>query len=259
MEFTACTVAVCPVRKEPAHEAEMVNQLLFGDVAEVLEKGKGNWSYVRGLADGYEGWVNKQQLESLPEAEARQENYSLIWNNHLFHPIETSFGAMLIPCASSLRNFSKGIGRMGNFEFRYTGEDLKSKGELSASTEKVACLLKMWLNVPYLWGGRQAMGIDCSGLTQVIYKMMGIDLPRDAWQQALKGTNVDFIQQSQPGDLAFFDDEHGKIYHVGILLSNGSIVHASGKVREDRLDASGIVHTQTGARTHSLRIIKRYF
>lgn len=259
MEFTACSVAVCPVRKEASHEAEMINQLLFGEVAEVLEKGKGNWSYVRGLTDGYEGWVNKQQLESLPEAEARDENYSLVWNNELFHPIETSFGLMMIPCGSTLRNFSKGIGRIGNFEYRYTGKEVRDKSGLSASTEIIGSLLKNWQNAPYLWGGRQPMGVDCSGLTQVIYKMMGIDLPRDAWQQALKGTNVDFIQQTQPGDLAFFDDENGKIYHVGILLSNGRIVHASGRVREDHLDASGIVHAQTGARTHSLRIIKRYF
>ncbi len=259
MEFTACLVAVCPVRKEPAHEAEMVNQLLFGDVAEVLEKGKGNWSFVRGLADGYEGWVNKQQLEPISEAEAHNENSSLVWNDQLFHPIQTSLGEMMIPAGATLRNFSKGKGSLGTLEYEYKGDDVKKSSELSASTENIGYLVRGWMNAPYLWGGRQAMGVDCSGFTQILYKLMGINLPRDAWQQALKGENVDFVQQGQPGDLAFFDDESGKIYHVGIVTAPGKIIHASGRVREDHLDASGIVNGQTGARTHSLRIIKRYF
>jgi cell wall-associated NlpC family hydrolase len=89
--------------------------------------------------------------------------------------------------------------------------------------------------------------------------MIGIDLLRDASHQSTQGNSVDFLQQAQCGDLAFFDDADGQIYHVGILLDSQEIVHASGKVRKDTIDSAGIVNRDTGQRTHQLRIIKRYF
>ncbi len=259
MVFAACPVAVCPVRKNPAHEAEMVNQLFFGDMVEILESGKGNWSLVKGLSDNYEGWVNKQQLESVSEAEARDENFSLIINDQTLHEIRINDSKMFIPAGASLRQFSQGKGRLGKWEFSYSGKDVVQKNQLKAGAAEISRLMRQWLNAPYLWGGRHAMGVDCSGLTQVLFKLMGINLPRDAWQQALEGTTVDFIQQSQPGDLAFFDDENGKIYHVGIVSGQGKIIHASGIVKEDHLDAAGILNVASGNRTHQLRIIKRYF
>jgi gamma-D-glutamyl-L-lysine dipeptidyl-peptidase len=115
-----------------------------------------------------------------------------------------------------------------------------------------------YLDTPYLWGGKSICGIDCSGFSQQVYKHFGIKLPRDSYQQAELGEGVGFLLEAQCGDLAFFDNDEGRITHVGIMLSSDEIIHASGKVRIDKIDNQGIINAETGARTHKLRIIKRY-
>ena len=122
--------------------------------------------------------------------------------------------------------------------------------------EKLVGNALIYLNTPYLWGGRSPFGIDCSGFTQVVYRLQGISLPRDAYQQAEIGTTLSFIEESEPGDLAFFDNNEGKIIHVGIILENNHIIHASGKVRIDRIDQQGIFNKEKGQHTHKLRLIK---
>jgi cell wall-associated NlpC family hydrolase len=115
-----------------------------------------------------------------------------------------------------------------------------------------------YLDAPYLWGGRSVFGIDCSGFTQMVFKQFGIRLKRDAWQQAEQGELLGFLQESRAGDLAFFDNEDGRITHVGIMLNNQQIIHASGKVRIDSIDAQGIYNTELNRYTHKLRILKRF-
>ena len=100
------------------------------------------------------------------------------------------------------------------------------------------------------------MGVDCSGFVQTVFKMLGVPLLRDAWQQQEQGTAVEFPEMSE-GDLAFFHNEKGRIVHVGIVLEGGKIMHASGKVRIDALTNEGIIHAQSGKQTHSLHSIKR--
>ena len=114
----------------------------------------------------------------------------------------------------------------------------------------------MYLNAPYLWGGRSPLGIDCSGFTQMVYRLQGVDLPRDAYQQAEVGTTLSFVEESEAGDLAFFDNNEERITHVGIILENNHIIHASGKVRIDRIDQQGIFKKELGTHTHKLRLIK---
>ena len=121
---------------------------------------------------------------------------------------------------------------------------------------KIITTALRFLNSPYLWGGRTPLGIDCSGFTQMVYRLQGIDLPRDAYQQSEVGTTLSFIEESEAGDLAFFDDQEGKITHVGIMLEDNHIIHASGKVRIDRIDQQGIFNKETGKHTHKLRLIK---
>jgi cell wall-associated NlpC family hydrolase len=115
-----------------------------------------------------------------------------------------------------------------------------------------------YLDTPYLWGGKTACGIDCSGFSQQVYKSFGIRLPRDSYQQAEMGEVVGFLVEATCGDLAFFDNDEGRITHVGIMLNNHEIIHSSGKVRIDKIDHQGIINAETGVRTHKLRIIKRY-
>ena len=85
--------------------------------------------------------------------------------------------------------------------------------------------------------------------------MMGIQLKRDASQQAKQGRTLSFIEEAQTGDLAFFDNAEGKIIHVGIMMENHHIIHASGKVRIDKIDHQGIFNVDTGKHTHKLRLI----
>lgn len=115
-----------------------------------------------------------------------------------------------------------------------------------------------YLNTPYLWGGRSPYGIDCSGFTQMVFKQFGIRLKRDAWQQAGQGEVVDFLQSAKAGDLAFFDNDEGKISHIGIMVDNSQVMHASGKVRTDIIDNQGIYNEEMKRYTHKLRIIKRF-
>ena len=126
------------------------------------------------------------------------------------------------------------------------------------SEEYIRQAAMKYLDVPYLWGGKSLCGIDCSGFSQQVYRQFGIKLPRDSYQQAEFGEVVGFLLEAKCGDLAFFDNEEGRITHVGIMLSNDQIIHASGKVRIDKIDNQGIINAETGARTHKLRIIKRY-
>jgi cell wall-associated NlpC family hydrolase len=138
-----------------------------------------------------------------------------------------------------------------NYEF----EGLKISGVKSKSD--LINTAYMYLNAPYLWGGKSVFGIDCSGFTQMVYKLNGYKLLRDAAQQASQGEVLSFIEESEPGDLAFFDNEEGKIIHVGIMLENNYIIHASGKVRIDRLDHLGIYNAELNRHTHRLRVIKK--
>ena len=115
----------------------------------------------------------------------------------------------------------------------------------------------MYLNSPYLWGGKTPFGIDCSGMVQMVYRLNGYQIQRDASQQAMEGEALSFIEESEPGDLAFFDNEEGRIIHVGIIMEDNHIIHAHGKVRIDRLDHLGIYNVDTKRHTHKLRVIKK--
>jgi cell wall-associated NlpC family hydrolase len=137
-----------------------------------------------------------------------------------------------------------------------SGETLSATAPFEA--DHIRSVALQYSDVPYLWGGKSKCGIDCSGFCQQVFKQFGIKLPRDAYQQAGHGEVVGFLLEVQTGDLAFFDNDEGKIIHVGLMLGADEIIHASGKVRIDKIDSQGIINSETGARTHKLRIIKRY-
>lgn len=259
MPFAACIVPAAPVRKSPSHESEMVNQMLWGEVMEVLEITSLQWCYIRSLPDGYEGWMHNLQIESIDERVAVSSNKWIVRAPAITARIEMGAALMNVPVGATLLEYNSGKGNIGNIKYECSKNDALNTESVTVKITLLEQLMNQWLNAPYMWGGRTMLGVDCSGLTQVIFKILGINLLRDASQQATQGTVVDFLQQVQCGDLAFFDDEAGSIYHVGILLNSREIMHASGKVRIDTIDNAGILHRDTGVRTHTLRIIKRYF
>ncbi|MBE7176499.1 MAG: C40 family peptidase [Mucilaginibacter polytrichastri] len=251
MNHVICLLPVIPVRAEAAHRSEQTTQMLFGDEAFVLEH-RDEWSFIELSDDSYRGWVQTRQLTV---AGPRQETRSFVTRapkliSLLKNPQSASF---LVPAGCTLPVAENGYFLLGDTKF----SEVKKAADTTDFHTEVAELAKSYLHVPYQWGGRTHFGIDCSGFAQIVYKMLGKALPRDAWQQAERGRVVDFLQEIQPGDLAFFDNEEGRITHVGIMLDPETIIHASSSVRIERMDNQGIYADDLKAYSHKLRIVKR--
>jgi len=250
--FAICNLSTIPLRIEPSDRSEIVSQILFGEHFEVLEHNK-QWSKVRLHFDDYEGWIDSKQYQII-----LKENYemlckeAIILNSDLVEYISTKNNVLIpVTLGASLSFLNHSDINTENYEF----EGLKVSGIKPKSS--LINTAYMYLNAPYLWGGKTPFGIDCSGFTQMVYKLNGYKLLRDAAQQASQGEVLSFIEESEPGDLAFFDNEEGKIIHVGIMLEDNYIIHASGKVRIDRLDHLGIYNAELNRHTHRLRVIKK--
>ena len=257
MEFGICILSVIPVRQEPSDQAEMTTQVLFGDLV-VINNRQGDWVNIRIVYDNYEGWVDKKQILLLEKSEFnRLNNDNPLYATELIDIIEDSSSGKLFPIliGSVIRNIS-------DSKFNYNSHNFIYEGQLyfPSSTINVDILLEnalLFLNSPYLWGGKTPFGIDCSGFTQTVFKLSGIKLLRDASQQASQGETISLFGESRPGDLLFFDNEEGTIIHVGILIKSNEIIHASGKVRIDTVDHQGIYNNELKKYTHNLRLIKR--
>ncbi|KNB62952.1 C40 family peptidase [Chryseobacterium sp. Hurlbut01] len=230
-----CVVTVAPVRAENSDRAEIVTEILFGESADILEVNK-NWTKIKMHYDGYEGWMDTKQIKHVTDEHLTSRKVTLITEN--FASIMTNDGRTLLSMGSEVEYAAVASRRSHNLR------------------ESIALTAKEFLNVPYLWGGKSFFAVDCSGFVQLVFKIHNIKLPRDTYQQAEVGEVLSFVEESQPGDLAFFENSEGKIIHVGIMLENQKIIHASGKVRIDTLDSSGIFNKETNKHTHKLRVIK---
>jgi len=239
---------VAPIRLEPSHRSEMVSQLLFGEMAELLNR-DGDFLQVRTVYDQYVGWIQANQVTDVLESwleKSKTEGYI-----DQVTTIEVAGQPMVIYPGTPVWRSDTLAGIPVDY-----GEvsPVKPKRRSRKNLQEAAFT---YMNTSYLWGGKTVAGTDCSGFVQQVYKLFGTDLPRDAYLQAEVGEVVGFLEESRPGDLAFFDNAEGRITHVGILLGPNKIIHASGQVRIDMIDSQGIKQKVSRQRTHFLRIIKR--
>lgn len=254
--YTIITLPLIPLRSEADERSEMVSQLLFGQQIEILESNE-KWYRIKNIDDNYEGWIGKNTIN-------KKKITSTPWDTSLLKPLKAAIlvcfktssvekiilpgGSFLPPIQRDQFELHGEIYQIAQFESQFSKSDFGSL---------ILDLTQQYLNAPYLWGGKSIFGIDCSGLVQVVFLMVGIKLPRDASQQVELGKVVDFLNEAKAGDLAFFENSDGNIVHVGILVNSHQIIHASGSVKKEIIDSQGIVSSQTGEYTHKLRIIKR--
>jgi len=235
----------------------MVTQVLFGEAYTILDERNG-WLLIACKDDNYEGWVDKKMSAPVDPGRMSQNACKPVF---LVNDIvakatnQLDKSVVYVVKGSTLPMIHEGILELGGKPFLFEGNKAGIPAIPDAS--KMEEIALSYLNIPYLWGGRTPFGIDCSGFVQMVYKFCGLQLLRDASQQINTGEPVSFISEALPGDLAFFDNASGSITHVGIILSQGKVIHASGKVRIDSIDHIGIFDNSTGKYSHNLRIIKR--
>ncbi len=252
--YGICKLSFVPVRAESSSKSELVTQLILGEIYKVISQ-KDDWYFIENQNDSYTGWINLLQHSPLINMGLLTEK-PIIFNTY---PLEVALNHTLqqkqiIPFGANIFQLINGNEltefMIDNYNFSFQNFYISANSNLIDSAKK-------FLNVPYLWGGKSSMGIDCSGFSQIIFKSHGIQLKRDAFQQAQQGEVVDFLSVSSPGDLAFFDNNEGKITHVGILLNNAEIIHASGQVKIEKIDNYGIINNETNQYSHKLRMIRR--
>ncbi len=247
------------MRSEPSHSAEQVNQMLYGERCEILEINEKDWARIRCEWDGYEGWCRFGQLSMVSLKEYRKAPKAVAFS--LKSKLVFEQGEQWLPIGSDLFGLKGGKAPLNLPEAKFRGKRLR-QDKMQLDENSLKTMAMKYLHAPYLWGGRSISGIDCSGFTQMVYKLCGKAISRDASQQANEGIAVDFLQHAQCGDLAFFNNADGKIVHVGMLLDHDTIIHAtetSGRVVIDRIDQGGIISVGLRKRTHQLRLIKRFF
>ena len=259
MRYGISNLSIVAVRSEPREKSEMCTQILFGEHYTILEE-NAKWCQIKLAFDGYEGWIDRKMVNEIDESCFLElVGIPRIVTTDVFNIVQPTGGYsnFLIVAGSSLPHFDK-VARtfkIGNVVYGIQGNSITSS-ERVVRDVIIDNALK-YFNAPYLWGGRSPFGIDCSGFSQVLYKMAGLTIPRDAVQQAMLGENLTFVEEALPGDLAFFDNEEGAIIHVGIIWEKNKIIHSSGKVRIDNVDHFGIFNIDTGRYTHQMRLMRR--
>jgi len=253
MEYGICNLAIIPLRAEANDRSEQVSQLLFGETFEITEWTE-RWVKITTTYDNYTGWIGRLQFSMLGHLAFRR--FKQTPPPLTYRAVTQAWkidnnSVLYLPMGSSLAFLEGTTCHIGTDKFEIIGE--------IGETENLAVTATSFLNTPYLWGGRTHFGIDCSGFTQAVFKLQGIHLLRDASMQAEQGYAINSLHETKLGDLAFFNNPEGKIVHVGIMLNNEKIIHASGKVKIDSIDEKGIYSEELKRYTHQLTTVKRMF
>lgn len=257
-QFGVCNLSLVPIRTEPSDRSEMCSQLLFGDHFTILESTE-KWVRILTAYDEYEGWIDHKQFEKIEQAAfVALHDLNTILGLEISHRIikTSSLEPLNLIAGSNIPGTLDNFFYLRDTRYKLECNTIKPSKDNFRSSILDAALF--YLNAPYLWGGKSVFGIDCSGFTQMVFRQFGIKLKRDAYQQAEQGDLVGFLQEARAGDLAFFDNEEGRITHVGIMLDNERIIHASGRVKIDAIDNQGIYSNELNRYTHKLRIVKRF-
>ena len=270
-EYVINHCPVTPVREEPSHAAEQATQLLFGEVCEVLQR-QSSWTQIRSTMDGQVGWVSPGMLTPIDHKEAMKLlgdgpealAIGVVAKPTAVATVLDTGEKLMVTMGTRLPNYKKGTFEVLGKKYKINPRcvyEVKSEGS-EVKGEDVVRVAQSLLNVPYLWGGKNIMGYDCSGFTQTVYSVFGINLLRNAREQVTQGQVVGSLAETQPGDLVFFDHldrapEATRITHVGMLISPTEVIHCSGCVHVDKIDETGI-RLANGKLTHYLVQIKRY-
>ncbi|NKI31967.1 C40 family peptidase [Croceivirga thetidis] len=248
MSHGVCLLGSVALRQAADDNAPMQSQLLYGELFKFKERRK-FWSRIQTNYDNFEGWVRNNQVNPLLEGELDKIDFKKTdYNRDLVSFVsEGKNGLIAVPLGAEINNCEI---------FQHTFEGT-SKIEVENQKADFIETAFLYLNSPYLLGGKTPFGIDNSGFTQMVYKINGQKLFRTVEEQSNQGEVMSFIEECEPGDLAFFDDREGNINHVGIVLKDNYIIHAHGKVRIDRIDHTGIFNTEEKKYSHQLRVLKR--
>lgn len=254
-QFGICDLTLVPMRSSTNDRSEMVSQLLFGETFEITDREK-QWVKIRTAFDDYEGWIDEKQFQPISIAHFNIQKNQFVGSDKLAIA-KSKFREVQVLMGSSIPSPAGKEFKINEEVFQFEGNYFPFADSPFTSPVSIIDSALKFIDAPYLWGGRSLFGIDCSGFTQIVFKLAGKNLKRDANQQAEQGTTINFMMEAKPSDLAFFENEEKKITHVGIILSDGKIIHASGKVRIDNLDHFGIFNQENKKYSHKLRIIKR--
>lgn len=254
--YIICPLSIVPIRSHSSDRSEILSQLLFGELAEVLERKGRQWVKIRCAWDNYVGWVAANQLKAITPSEFELFRSHFAYSLEVFQPLMAQSEVIPVVMGARLPNFDGMRFRLDGVVYTFSGQAVFPE-HIKASPEFVLKMARRYLHAPFLHGGRSPMGIDAAGLVQMVFKIANVPLPREAEEQVRQGDTVDFVQQARSGDVAFFENRAGRISHCGILLSDTEVIHAYGSVRIDAIDHYGVYNRELSQYTHQLRLVKR--